>query len=270
MLANNTITDLPDYVIKNKLGAVNEMRIDVVMHRKELDGRELAGRAVVVFDVLRATSSVVAALAGGSRGIIPCAGLEEGRSLAASLREKGRPVVLAGERGGLKPPGFDLGNSPREFAAGAASGRYVVLSTTNGTKTVRACTRAAAVYLGSIVNAAAVAGRLAAEKKDVLLACAGTQEKFSLEDGVAAGLVVWHLVLHQAGPQPGLTDAAMALYRLAGSYGSDPGRCLWESNHGQKLIKLGLEGDLKWCARAGSYTIVPRLQPEEGLLLIKA
>src|ERR1700730_8781422 len=93
---------------------------------------ELRGGVAVVIDVLRATTTIVHALAAGCLAVRPCAEVEEARALAGSMRA-GR-VLLGGERGGLPLPGFDLGNSPRDYTGKVCRGNTLVLTTTNGTR----------------------------------------------------------------------------------------------------------------------------------------
>ncbi|MDP7206643.1 MAG: 2-phosphosulfolactate phosphatase, partial [Pirellulaceae bacterium] len=67
----------------------------------------MAGATAVVIDVLRATTTISAALANGADAILPCLDLDQARQRAEQTRP--RPL-LGGERQGLKIDGFDLGN----------------------------------------------------------------------------------------------------------------------------------------------------------------
>src|SRR5687767_12285204 len=91
----------------------------------------LAGGLAVVIDVLRATTTIVHALAAGCLCVRPCAEVEEARTLAGSL--PAGKVILGGERGGLRLPDFDLGNSPSEYTPARCKNTTLVLTTTNGT-----------------------------------------------------------------------------------------------------------------------------------------
>ena len=116
-----------------------------------------------MIDVLRASTTIVVALARGATAVLPRRSIEE--ALAAAADHPG--AVLGGERGGLKIAGFDLGNSPPEYTADRVAGRPVVITTTNGTLALAACHAAAEVLVGAIVNRAAVAAmarQLAAER----------------------------------------------------------------------------------------------------------
>ena len=152
---------------------------------------ELAGATVVVIDVLRATTVITRALALGAREVIPCLEVEEARRIAAEF--PAGQALLGGERDGLKIPGFDLGNSPREFTPEICARRTFVFTTTNGTRAMNACHRAARVLIGAFVNLSAVAAALPAEGAIHLL-CSGTRGKITREDVLLAGAIVDRLM----------------------------------------------------------------------------
>src|SRR4051794_4907897 len=110
----------------------------------------LAGSTAIAVDVLRATTTMLTALAAGAKCIIPCATIDEAKAAAAEGRWS--PALLAGEREGRPIPGFDLGNSPSEFTAANCKGKTVIASTTNGTKAILACHSAGRVLIGAFVN----------------------------------------------------------------------------------------------------------------------
>src|SRR3989475_12638020 len=107
------------------------MKIDVYHTPLGLNAGDLNGRAVVVIDVLRATSTIVTALAAGAKAIVPAASSEEAVRLTANLERNG--IVLAGERRMLKIEGFALGNSPRGMAPEAVGGKNLFFATAKRT-----------------------------------------------------------------------------------------------------------------------------------------
>ena len=160
--------------------------------------RDLSQTVCVVFDVLRATTSMVTALTNGAREIIPVCEIAE----AVALRQARPDLLLAGERNGLRilraqtgSVDFDLGNSPREFTRDRVGGRAIAMTTTNGTRALQACRGARRVLVGSFLNLGAVADWLARERvADLLLVCSGTLEEASYEDVLGAGALcdaVW-------------------------------------------------------------------------------
>ena len=160
--------------------------------------RDLSQTVCVVFDVLRATSTMVTALANGAREIIPVCEIAE----ALTLRQARPDVLLAGERAGVRilraqtgSVDFDLGNSPREFTRERVAGRSIVMTTTNGTRALQACRGARRVLVGSFLNLGAVAHWLAREQpENLLVVCSGTHEEAAYEDVLGAGALcdaVW-------------------------------------------------------------------------------
>src|SRR5262245_9964536 len=177
----------------------------------------LAGGVAVVIDVLRASTTIVHALAAGCRAVRPCLEVEEARQLAGGMRV-GR-VLLGGERGGAPLPGFDMGNSPREYTAPVCRGTTLVLTTTNGTRALLRAAEAARVLVAAFVNYSAVCEQLRQEARPLHIVCAGTAGSVSLEDTLLAGALVDFLC--QVG-EARLNDAA----RLAWDCFENHGRVL--------------------------------------------
>src|SRR3954468_11755989 len=164
------------------------MRVDVDLLPSELIPEDLDYRVVVVLDVLRATTTMAAALQAGVQEIHVYPDIE-------SVREAKRqmPDALAcGEQNCLKPGGFDLGNSPGDFA-GQHLGKTLLMSTTNGTKAILAARWADRILTGAIVNAQAVAAIIRQSNTDVTLLCAGTNGEVAPEDVIGAGAILAYL-----------------------------------------------------------------------------
>jgi 2-phosphosulfolactate phosphatase len=236
-----------------------------ISHPRFLRPADLAGAAVAVIDLLRATTTITAALAAGAGSVVPCATVAEARSRAARLRTAGVRVVLAGERGGLRVPGFDLGNSPREMR-GSAAGARVVLATTNGTRALAASGRAswvAAVCLNNLSAAATALARRPEPRKVVV--AAGEGSGWSEEDGLAAGLLLRDLVRRNGRIQD-LDRPARAVWALTS--GVKPERMadrLLATPHGQDLRRLGFARDVRDCARLDTTGVVGVLGPDRAL-----
>jgi 2-phosphosulfolactate phosphatase len=218
------------------------MRVHVAFTPAEA---ERAPTAVVV-DVLRASSTIVQALAAGYRRVLCCAEVEEARRLGAELSD----AVLAGERKAVAIPGFDLGNSPREFTE--PLGETLVLTTTNGTGAVLAAAASSeTVLVGSLLNLEAVAA--AARGGDVEVVCAGVQGRFTIDDAYCAGRIAELLGGERS-------DAAEAAVRLARSFASAE-EGLGASGNPEHAL---LADDIAWCARESVLDVVPRLARLEG------
>lgn len=230
--------------------------IDVALTPEEVRGIPLAGVTAIVLDVVRASTTIVTALAGGARAVIPVSSPEEARA----FRRQGHagPVLIGGERGGAPPTGFDCGNSPAEYTPDRVRGHTVVFTTTNGTRALLALTGARRIAVGGFVNAAAVVGWAAAEPGDVLLVCSGERGRFCLEDAVCAGLLVSRL--ESLGSTPPLTDAARAARALWERYRNDLDAMLRDATWAQALVTQGRGADLPLCVALDVHGVVPVLR----------
>lgn len=212
------------------------------------------GSAAVVVDVLRATTSIALALDHGAAAVVPAETACDARARAG--RRPGS--LLAGERGGLRIDGFDLGNSPAEFTPERVGGRTVVMSTTNGTRAILAAASAEIVLAGALVNRSPTAARLAGHDGPVHVVCAGTDGAVSLDDCLAAGAIIARLE-DLIGPDA-LDDAA-ALMRDAWHHacaGGGPLDALRACGHGRRLIELGMASDVELACRVDAAPVVCR------------
>jgi 2-phosphosulfolactate phosphatase len=233
--------------------------IDVALTLEEVRGMPLAGVTAVVLDVVRASTTIVAALAGGARAVVPVATPDDARERSRGWAPG--TALVGGERGGAPPPGFECGNSPAEYSPERVRGRTVVFTTTNGTRALLALGGARRVGVGGFVNAAAVTRWVASEPGDVLLVCAGERGRFCLEDAVCAGLLVSRL-----GAADGtLTDAARAARALWDRYAMDLHAMLADATWAQALVAQGRGSDLPLCVTLDVHDVVPVLR--EGALV---
>lgn len=234
------------------------MRIDVHFNGSATGGgqADLHDRVVLVVDVLRASTSIAAALANGARAVIPFEGVDEAIIRARSLERS--DVLLAGERKMAPIQGFDLGNSPREFTADVVTGKTIVMTTTNGTTTLGSIVGAAEVLVGAFANYSAVLAWLRAAAragKSLTIVCAGSHGRFALEDAICAGRFVRGVA--RRGIQPELGDAANVAAIVDRRMGADLQAVLRESEHGRALIEAGLGDDVTYCAAIDTHAVVP-------------
>jgi 2-phosphosulfolactate phosphatase len=211
----------------------------------------------VVVDVLRATSTIVQALAAGYSGVLCCRSV----ATARSLRARGR--VLAGERECVRVPDFELGNSPAAVAATGRNGEELVLATTNGSPAIVAASSAARrVLIGSLLNLGAVLDAIRAETA-VTIVCSGTDGRAALEDVYVAGRLV-------AALDGTRSDAARVAERVASAYPA-PLEPLAESEGGARLRATGQEPDIAWCARESALAVVPEVcSMDDGVAVVQA
>lgn len=236
------------------------MRLDVCFTPAELPVVGVAGRTVVVIDVLRATSTILEALSNGARAVCPALTPEEATVLAQRVGR--RETLLCGERKGTRIDGFDLGNSPLEFSEERVSGKLLAMTTTNGTTALLAVAGARQVLLGSLLNLGAVADRLAEEAEPVVVVCAGQEGRFALEDGACAGLLI--LALRDRLKRLATNDAGAAAAALAKPYRRrSPVALLRRSAGGRALVALGLAEDLEFCSQVDRLSLVPELRDRQ-------
>ena len=232
------------------------MKLHVAFAPGGLSPADVQGRTVFVIDILRATTSMCAALHHGAKAILPVASTEEALRLAQTIGST--DVLLAGEKDCARISGFHLGNSPLEMTESAVRGKTLVVTTTNGTKALLATQGAAAVYAAGAVNLT-VAAEKAREVTEaggrVLVLCAGRDGAFSLDDAYCAGRLVAETL---GGPtaRRGLNDAAIASLDLVRRYGDRWERPLRYSRAGRELIRLGFRDDLLDAARLDAYPVL--------------
>ncbi len=238
------------------------MRIDVFFGPSELAPGELTGRVVAVIDVLRASTSIAAALHNGARAVVPFENSDE--VIARSKSFERRDVRLAGERKMLPISGFDLGNSPLEFTREAVGGKTVLMTTTNGTVALAAVTGARDVVVASYANYTAILALLRSAVRggtDVSILCSGTDRHFSLEDAGCAGRYVGAIARDFADVT--LNDAARSALMVHERYADRIRDLFADAAHGRLLAGAGFDGDLVACSTLDAYPVVPVYQERQ-------
>lgn len=240
----------------------NVRRIEVLFSPAEFEAlgrRDLSGTTCVVFDVLRATSSIITALANDAEAVIPVATIEE----ALKEKQRDKDVLLAGERDGFRITSrltgsvdFDFGNSPREFAEAKLAGRTIVMTTTNGTRALKACLGAKEIVVGCILNLGEVAEYLRARQvDDLLLVCSGTYEEASYEDLLGAGAlanVVWDRFADGH-----VADSAQVARNAFLAAQNDLIGAIQFARNGRRLLGIPeLRDDVAYCLRRDGFTVV--------------
>lgn len=235
---------------------------------RALAQRDLSTTTCVVFDVLRATSTIVTALAAGASGVLPVGEIHE----AVALHKTRPDILLAGEREGLRISAnltggveFDLGNSPREFTAERVAGKLVVMTTTNGTRALQACAGAAEVVVGSFLNLTKTAHYLTATaRQNICLICAGTGEQAALEDTIAAGAMCEELQLIQASAK--LQDSALIAHQAFLQVRNDLADAISKARNARRLLgESKLRDDVEFCLRRNRFDIVGRADSDKVL-----
>lgn len=225
--------------------------IDVCVSPELLHLYNVQTKAVVVVDILRATSCMVTALAGGAHHIVPVANLDDCRKM------KDQGYVICGERDGVKSAGFDRGNSPFEYLHDT-QGKKIAFTTTNGTQAIEKAREAPLLAIGAFLNLSALSRWLDAQAHAVLVVCAGWKGRFSLEDTLFAGALV-----EQAQAYARIDcDAALAAMHLYRQAKDNLVEFLEQSSHVQRLNRLNVHRDAAFCVSIDKYDVVPVLHQD--------
>lgn len=231
---------------------MKKRNLEVCLTPALLHLHDIKDSIVVVIDIFRATSSICYGIDNGAEAIIPVATIEACRSYSHS------DFLLAAERNGEVVEGFDFGNSPFSYTAAKVACKTIVLTTTNGTHAINVSRGANKIVIGSFLNLTALCNWIKTQPNNVLLLCSGWKDKVNLEDTLFAGGVVNHLrnenyVLDDAG------IAAEDLYLLAKD---DLRSYLQKTSHSERLKKLGIEEDIKFCLNLDVTNSIPVLDGE--------
>ncbi len=216
---------------------------------------------IIVIDVLRCCSTIVTALVNAARGVIPTKTLKEARE----LHKKHPEFILAGERRGIKPKGFDLGNSPLDFSPQKIGGKNIILTTTNGTRAIVSCKNARYVFTGAFLNAEAVSKTaLKIAKREgtgITLISAGTDGQFSLEDFICAGAIVESFPSDCIENSDVVLAASLTFRRARRSLNM----VIQSGYHARYLISHGFEEVVKFCSQLNLYDLSPTMKSVDGL-----
>lgn len=210
---------------------------------------------VVVIDVLRATSAICMAFHYGVKSIIPISTLEE----AFEYKKKG--FLVAAERDGQVVEGFKFGNSPFSYMTPEIKGKTLVMTTTNGTKTINVARDAGTVVVGSLLNLDALSEWLIKQNKNTLLLCSGWKNKFNLEDTICAGAIAEKL-LSSMKFESGEDSSVAAKYLYLSAKENYLGY-LKSSSHRSRLKALNLNKDVKFCLTPNQTSVIPVLKNNE-------
>ena len=222
----------------------------------------------VVIDVLRATTTIAWSLQNGAEAIEAFADLGDLEAAAAAWPADQR--LRAGERGGKRVEGYDLGNSPLAVTPERVGGKRIFMSTTNGTRSLAAVREVPLLLTACLPNRTAVARRLIERGCQLVwIVGSGWEGDYSLEDSLAAGAVASAAIELAVAPHVGVTlanDEMLAALALWQQWHHDTETCLRAASHGQRLMGIGdHDADFLCCSAVDSLQIVP-IQAEPGVL----
>lgn len=238
------------------------MKVSVYAAYGHAKASDLRGNTAVVIDVLRATTTIVQVLKNGCRQVTPVLTPED--AVNAKRNTGDADVLLGGERKAMKISGFDFGNSPLEYEPLAIKGKPLVLCTTNGTRAILAAKQASTILIGALANISAVAEKAASFGNDIAIICAGTKEKFSVDDILAAGAFLDRLQKLDVPFEK--DDLGIVCKHLYDSVKNNLGAALAGSLHYEYLKSIGLQEDIDFCLKEDTADIVPEYS--EGYITV--
>lgn len=231
---------------------------------------ELRGGIAVILDILRASTTIIHALAHGAESVIPTEEIDETLRIKASLSTKN--VLLGGEREGLLIPGFDLDNNPFAYEEDVVRGKTIVFTTTNGTRALKRALQADRILIGGFVNLQAVIDVLLQEQRSIHLVCAGTMGRITLEDCLCAGAIVDGVLAGWNQRDDDLADdqAQLALHRYLQTTESEQGllRAMRNSYGGRNCRRLGFDDQIARAATVDLFAVVPEYDASTGKITI--
>jgi 2-phosphosulfolactate phosphatase len=228
-------------------------KIEVCLTPDLIHQHSLKGKVVVVVDIFRATSCIVTGLSNGVKAIRPVGEIEE----CLELGKQG--YLMAGERGGIMVPEFNMGNSPFEYQSDDVIGKKIAISTTNGSQAIIKSKESDDIIIGSFLNLDAVGEYILKSKRDVVIHCAGWKGTPNLEDTLFAGA----LIDECAEDMKAIGDSALLAHQLYIANHENLYGIAKQSSHAERLAGFGIEQDLEFCMSENEYQVVPRLVGEE-------
>ncbi|OKH35596.1 2-phosphosulfolactate phosphatase [[Phormidium ambiguum] IAM M-71] len=240
-----------------------------IYHTPELTPSGEVPDCAIAIDVLRATTTMVTALAGGAEAVQVFSDLDKLIQESESWPTEKR--IRAGERGGAKVAGFDMGNSPLDCTPEHVVGKRLFISTTNGTRSLERVQKAGAVMAGAFINRRAVVNYILSEKPEtVWIVGSGWEGSFSLEDTACAGSIAHSLVAQLNLPvdQIAGNDEVIGAIALYQQWQDNLLQLMHHASHGKRLLRLDCDEDLKYCVQMDLLDVLA-IQREPGVLVKK-
>lgn len=242
---------------------MNVTNTDVYFSAQAFSEEMARAKVAVVIDVLRATSTMVTALANGAKGIIPVRSMGDASQIVSKIGSDN--FLLCGEKDGIKIENFDLGNSPFEYDKETVSNKTIVLTTTNGTNAIQQATLAQELYLASFLNVGTVINQLktAHQEEEVILICSGWKGRISIEDTLCAGYIID--ALFEGKDDAGMPDGAKVAKALYNQYRHNLKETILQSNHAKRLEDKLVNDDIGYCSQIDIFDILPILK--DGIIV---
>ncbi|MGG7200078.1 2-phosphosulfolactate phosphatase family protein [Clostridium butyricum] len=228
------------------------MKIDIIISADDIIESKLENKIAVVIDMFRATSVIVTALNNGCEEVIPFLTIEE--TLESSEELNREEYMLGGERRAVKIDGFDLSNSPLEYTKEVVEDKKVLITTTNGTRTLTKSNSAKRIIIAAMINAKAVADKLLEINEDVVIINAGTNGNFSMDDYICSGYIINEMLKVDNNIE--LTDISKTANMIYEN-NSDIISYVKEATHYSVMKLLELDNDIEYCIKKSIVNNVP-------------
>ena len=228
------------------------MNVDIIISADDINENKIKEKVIVVIDMFRATSVIVTALNNGCNEVIPYLTVEETIKSARQMKEE--EYILGGERKAIKIDGFNLSNSPLEYTKENVKGKSVLMTTTNGTRTLTKSIGAKRVLIAAMINAKAVAKRLLEVNEDVVIINAGTNGNFSMDDYICSGYIINEML--KINDKLNLTDISKTANIIFETYPNIVDY-VKEAAHYSVMKSLELDRDIEYCIQKSIIDIVP-------------
>lgn len=226
------------------------MKVDLVISADDIKKEKVDGKAVVVIDMLRATSVIVTALDNGCRRVIPVLTVEEALSIASKNKEE---YLLGGERKAVKIEGFNFSNSPLEYTVEKVQRKSLIMTTTNGTRAIKGSEGARHILIGALINASAVVQKLLEFGEDVTIVNAGTYGQFSMDDFICSGYIIDRITNKADCELTDIAKTARYIYEMNPDFIS----YIKHAAHYKRIMELNLKADLDYCCTKDIIDKVP-------------
>ncbi len=233
------------------------MKIETLLTPYFVESENMFANSLVVsIDVLRASTSICAALFNGAKEIIPVDSVDKAAQIYSNLSREIR--LLGGERNMIKPDGFDLGNSPLDYTEDKVKNKTIILTTTNGTKAFLKAKQAKIKLIGAFVNQSAILHYIDSCLNNginmIYFLCAGNQSRMAYEDVLCAGAFLHFL---NKVNDFELSDSSLAAMNLFELHSNNIYEFIKNCEHPKKLIEVGLQADIEICLKTNAYNIIP-------------
>jgi len=238
------------------------MKVDIIISADDITKSKIENKIAVVIDMFRATSVIVTALSNGCKEVIPYLTIEETLEHAKTLNRE--DYILGGERKAVKIDSFDLSNSPLEYTEEVIKNKTVLMTTTNGTRTLTKSTSAKRILIAAMINAKAVAKELLNIDEDVVIINAGTNGNFSMDDYICGGYIINEMLNQDKNLE--LTDISKTA-NIIYEANTDIISYVKQATHYSVMKSLKLDDDIEYCTKKSIIEIVPEYKDNKITLM---